>query len=428
MTFPYYHLRSGITLLIDCRFVGPAVDSSVTGGALLPPVRLLLEPIPATLTQNIVKIMNSISPARIVGLDTLRALAIALVLMSHYNGFVRNAPGFGAIGSIGWAGVDLFFVLSGYLIGNQLLAPAARGESLDLKTFFARRLLRTLPNYYVVLAVYLMLSGSSIAGKSMAPLWRFLTFTQNFGMNYGETFTHSWSLCIEEQFYLLLPLVVMTLAGSRRSPRLLWCTVVASIAAGMTVRGIAFMDGKDVFAAPVYYSSFARFDELLPGVALALLKNFHPVGFARLLRHGNALLAAGLASAAAVLYGVMNEAPTAFLASTFGFSLVAISFALLVCSALSPSSLLNRLRIPGASSLALWSYAVYLAHKPVFMALSPQLQEWGVDASAALTIVVVMAIGIFSGWLLYLLVESPFMQLRARFYATGGVKARSMLV
>lgn len=368
--------------------------------------------------------MNSISPARFVGLDTLRALAIALVLMSHYNGFVRHSPGFGAIGNIGWAGVDLFFVLSGYLIGNQLLAPAARGESLDLRTFFARRLLRTLPNYYAVLAVYLMLPDSSIAGKSIAPVWRFLTFTQNFGMNYGETFTHSWSLCIEEQFYLVLPLVIITLVGSRRSPRLLWCALVAAIAAGMTARGIAFMDGKDVFAASVYYSSFGRFDELLPGVAIALLKNFHPVGFARMLRYGHALLVAGLASAAAVLYGVMNEAPTAFLASTFGFSLVAFSFALLTCSALSPSSLLNRLHIPGASSLAQWSYAAYLAHKPVFMALSPELQKWGVDTSASMTIIIVMAIGILSGWLLYILIETPFMKLRGRLYPAGGLKAR----
>lgn len=221
--------------------------------------------------------------ARLAGLDTLRALAIALVLVSHYHGFVSHAPTFGFIGRIGWAGVDLFFVLSGYLIGNQLLAPSARGESLDLKTFFARRLLRTLPNYYAVLALFLLLPYSPIAGKSMAPAWEFLTFTQNFGMNYGETFTHSWSLCIEEQFYLVLPLAVLALVGS-----------------GMTARGVAFMDGKDVFAAPVYYSSFCRFDELLPGVAIAMLKNFHPAAFARILRHGNALLVAGLAMAAAV--------------------------------------------------------------------------------------------------------------------------------
>jgi peptidoglycan/LPS O-acetylase OafA/YrhL len=354
--------------------------------------------------------------ARLAGLDTLRALAIALVLMSHYHGFVSHEPTFGVIGRVGWAGVDLFFVLSGYLIGNQLLAPAARGESLDLKTFFARRLLRTLPNYYAVLAVYLLLPDSPIAGKSMAPAWRFLTFTQNFGLNYGETFTHSWSLCIEEQFYLVLPLAVLALIGNRRSPRLLWYALFAAFGAGMTVRGVAFMDGKDVFAAPVYYSSFSRFDELLPGVAIAMLKNFHPAAFARILRHGNALLAAGVAMAAAVLYGVMNEVPTAFLASAFGFSLVAVSFALLTCSALSPDSLLNRRSIPGAASLALWSYAVYLAHKPVFMALRPELERRSIDPGAAVTIAAVVAAGILAGWLLYRVVETPFMRLRARWY------------
>lgn len=364
------------------------------------------------------------SSTRLAGLDLLRALAIALVLMSHYNSFVRHAPGFRAIGSIGWAGVDLFFVLSGYLIGHQLLAPVARGERLDLRSFFARRLLRTLPNYYAVLAVYLLLPDSPIAGNNMAPVWRFLSFTQNFVLNYGETFTHSWSLCIEEQFYLVLPLAVLALVGRQRSPRWLWCALAAAIATGITARGMAFIDGKDMFAASVYYSSLARFDELLPGVAIALLKNFHPVAFDRMLRFGNTLLVAGLTGLAAVLYGVLNEAPTAFLASTFGFSLVAASFALLTCAALSPSSLLNRLRIPGAASLALWSYAIYLTHKPVFMALRPELVERGIDPNAPMTIVTVMAAGIFSGWLLYRLVETPFMRLRARLYPAGNVKAR----
>jgi peptidoglycan/LPS O-acetylase OafA/YrhL len=357
---------------------------------------------------------TAIQPARLKGLDTLRALAIVLVLLTHYNGFVAQGSIFGFIGDVGWAGVDLFFVLSGYLIGNQLLAPAARGEPLSLKTFFARRLLRTLPNYYVVLAVYLLLPHSVIWGKTMAPAWRFVTFTQNFGQRYGETFTHSWSLCIEEQFYLVLPLAVLALVGSRRSPRLLWCALVAAIGAGIATRGFNFMHGQEAFSAPAYYSTWCRADELLPGVAIAMLKNFHPGLFGRILKRGNTLLAAGLVMAAAVLYGVRYEAPTPFLASTFGFSLVAIGFALLTCAALSPSSLLNRVRVPGAASLALWSYAVYLVHKPVFMALRPELVRHGVDAEAPLSIVAVMAAGVFGGWLLYRLVETPFMRLRAR--------------
>jgi peptidoglycan/LPS O-acetylase OafA/YrhL len=257
----------------------------------------------------------------------------------------------------------------------------------------------------------------------MAPVWRYLSFTQNIGLHYGETFTHSWSLCIEEQFYLLLPLAVLALLRPARSPRLLWCALVAAIGAGIATRWINFLHGEEAFSAPAYYSTLCRFDELLPGVA-SDAEEFSFGLFTRILRHGNALLTAGLTMVLSVLYCVLHEAPTAFLASTFGFSLVAIGFGLLTCAALSPRSLMNRLRIPGATSLALWSYAVYLVHKLVFMALRPQLASRGIDPAAPLTVVSVMATGVFGGWLLYRLVETPFMRLRARWYPTDASKTR----
>lgn len=359
--------------------------------------------------------------SRLRGLDLLRAAAILLVLMSHYMGFVSHAPTFGVVGKVGWAGVDLFFVLSGYLIGNQLLAPAARGEALSLKTFFVRRLLRTLPNYYVVLAVYWLFPGPPLGGSSMADPWRFLTFTQNFGLAYGQTFTHSWSLCIEEQFYLLLPLVVLALARIGFPARLAWGLLAGGIAAGMATRAAAYaLYGHDAFTAEVYYSSFCRADELLPGVAIALLRNFHPHAFAHLLRHANALCAAGLALSVGILTCIHLDWPTTSVTSAFGFSLLAIGFALLTCAALSPACILNRIDIPGASQLALWSYAVYLVHKPVFMALRPHLERLHVDAGAPVTVVGVLAAGIGGGWVLYRCVETPFMRLRARW--TTGVR------
>ena len=154
--------------------------------------------------------MNDTTPhaERLPGLDTLRALAIVAVLTTHYSGFVAGQQVFGTMGRVGWAGVDLFFVLSGYLIGRQVAMPLARGQAWSARRFMARRLLRTLPNYLVVLAVYVALPGPPLGGPSTAPLWRFLTFTQNIGLGYGQTFTHSWSLCIEEQFYLVLPAVL----------------------------------------------------------------------------------------------------------------------------------------------------------------------------------------------------------------------------
>ena len=96
------------------------------------------------------------SPSRNPGLDTLRAGAIALVFMYHYEVFVSRAPTFGWLSDVGWVGVDLFFVLSGYLIANQLFAGLARGQALSLPRFYARRAFRTLPVFWLVLTFFVL--------------------------------------------------------------------------------------------------------------------------------------------------------------------------------------------------------------------------------------------------------------------------------
>jgi peptidoglycan/LPS O-acetylase OafA/YrhL len=106
--------------------------------------------------------------ARYPGLDTLRALAIALVLMYHYMVVVSNESTFGFLTDVGWTGVDLFFVLSGYLIGNQVVGGIARG-GWSAGTFFGRRLLRTVPAYLVVLAAYLAFPAA-LAGRATPDL------------------------------------------------------------------------------------------------------------------------------------------------------------------------------------------------------------------------------------------------------------------
>lgn len=361
---------------------------------------------------------------RINGLDTLRALAILLVLMSHYCGFVSRHQTFGFAGDVGWAGVDLFFVLSGYLIGNQIMSGIANGEPLSLKNFFARRLLRTLPNYYVVLAAYFIFPVA-LAGRSTSPLWQFLTFTQNIGLEYGQTFTHSWSLCIEEQFYLALPIISLVLIRLKSPLWLAWGLLIAAIGGGMLFRGMAFVNGHPAFDAQVYYSSFGRFDELLPGVAIAMLKNFHKDIYDRLMRHGQALLITGLLAAGSVLYCInSDDYSKLMIVNALGFSLIAISFAILTLAALSTNSYLHRLRLPGAAQLALWSYAVYLVHKPVFMLIGVELGKRHIDTNAPLTIVLVTAAGVFGGWLLYCLVETPFMRIRANWFPGPGQRAR----
>jgi peptidoglycan/LPS O-acetylase OafA/YrhL len=90
---------------------------------------------------------------RIYGLDTLRAAAIILVLMYHYLVFVDHEPIFGIFSDVGWIGVDLFFVLSGYLIGHQIFSSLVSRGTFSLKNFYCRRLLRTLPNYLFILSI-----------------------------------------------------------------------------------------------------------------------------------------------------------------------------------------------------------------------------------------------------------------------------------
>src|ERR1700733_9746539 len=92
--------------------------------------------------------------SRANGLDTLRALAIVLVFMYHYMVFVSREPTFGAASVVGWVGVDLFFVLSGYLSADQLLRGALQVQKLSLAAFYARRALRTWPVFWLVLAAY----------------------------------------------------------------------------------------------------------------------------------------------------------------------------------------------------------------------------------------------------------------------------------
>jgi peptidoglycan/LPS O-acetylase OafA/YrhL len=161
--------------------------------------------------------MNAPSRKRIHGLDTLRALAVCLVVLHHYVLFVSERSTFGWLGDIGWVGVDLFFALSGYLIGRQIIAGVHHPAGFSVGRFYARRLLRTLPNFWVVLALYACWPWFR-DGAPMLPLWRYLSFTQNILLTPGSAFSHAWSLCIEEQFYLLLPALALWIAARGRSP------------------------------------------------------------------------------------------------------------------------------------------------------------------------------------------------------------------
>ena len=357
------------------------------------------------------------------GLDTLRALAILGVFAYHYRVFVSGENTFGWASAVGWTGVDLFFVLSGYLIANQLLGGLLAGRRLSFGAFYARRALRTLPNFWVVLALF-FLFPAVMGGREPPPLWRFMTFTQNIELQPGTAFSHAWSLCIEEQFYLGLPLALWAVTRLRHRLALAWTLIGALVLAAIAWRSMLWLQyGRESGGAiaryypTVYYGSLSRLDEFLPGVALALLKNGHPQVWARVTQHGKALFACGLAASLAMLCGLMNFYEIdgygyGYLMSGFGYSLMAMAWALLLLSALSRGSPLQRWRVPGAASLALWSYALYLTHKPIAIIVNRQLTPWALPMP--LVVVVISAACLLAGWLLFKLVETPFMRLRDR--------------
>ncbi|WP_230414316.1 acyltransferase family protein [Collimonas silvisoli] len=362
------------------------------------------------------------------GLDTLRAAAIMLVFMYHYMVFVSGEATFGWASTVGWVGVDLFFVLSGYLISNQIFARIVRGQPLSLKNFYARRFLRTLPNFYLVLGLY-FLFPLAMGGNAPPPLWRFLTFTQNLWLQPGTAFSHAWSLCIEEQFYLLLPAVVILAARYGKSIRLAWLALGLLMLAGIVLRSVLWLQyGRQAGGAVggyypnIYYSSFCRFDEFLPGIAVAILKNFHRDAWQRIVRRGHLALIAGGLAVGLLFCTIVNQYYIegygyGFFMTGFGYSLIAVAFAVLVVAALSPCSYLYRWRIPGAAQLAAWSYAIYLVHKPLAVIVHRLLKSSGLNAAAEVGVIALA--GIVGGYLLYRFVETPFMQLRDARYPSN---------
>jgi peptidoglycan/LPS O-acetylase OafA/YrhL len=354
---------------------------------------------------------------RISSMDLLRALAIIMVLVAHYpkseGGLITRVLNFG------WTGVDLFFVLSGYLIAGQLFKPMAAGEPLALGAFFLRRFLRTLPSYYAVLAIYLLLVPGG------APGMRFLFFAQNFGV--PEAFAPSWSLCVEEQFYLLFPLALLMFYRARRRDTLLYA-VPALLVLEIAVRSaVWYIHRPDLLREPqalvsymgsLYYPTYCRLDGIILGAGLAALKYFRPATWSSLTGHGNRLLTASGVCLIAAIVTLWRH--YSFLCSTIGFTCLNLSFALLTAGALSRNGLLTRVHIPGAKYIALRSYALYLTHSLAIAAVASEARVLPNLFQPIPALLLTALLSLIFANLLYHVVERPSLRLRDRLLATSG--------
>ena len=360
---------------------------------------------------------------RLPGLDLLRAIAIAWVMLFH-SWMIGGIGGpLQPVADYGWMGVDLFFVLSGYLIGHQLLAPLSRGEPLRFGAFYLRRAFRILPVFFVVLAVYVLFPGWREA-PGMQPAWQFLTFTVNLLIDYqhNQAFSHAWSLCVEEHFYLLFPLLAGWLAW-RSSRTLVIGFAVLVVAMGMLLRGYALLHGKD-WLENVYYPTWTRLDGLLAGVLLATIQVYRPRWWAGLQQRANLLTIAGLLLTAAAIWLFRDK--TGFAASVFGFPLLAFGLTLLVAAGAGSTGWLGRWRVPGAGWIAGISYSLYLSHKLAMHAVHEALPQWpAVHGLAAFTMYALVILA--TGALLHYAIERPFLRLRQRFMASAHSAAQAQM-
>ena len=351
----------------------------------------------------------------IPGLDGLRALAILLVVPHNLDLLRPPVPlilyPVVTLMHAGWIGVQLFFVLSGFLITGNLLDT--RGSDNYFRAFFGRRALRILPLYYAVLLLAFVLVPANRTNQ----LW-LATFLINWVQPFGagvHGFTHFWSLAVEEQFYLLWPLLVVLC----RPAALAWaCGAVEIIALGVRIGLEALHFPSDA----LYMFTICRMDALALGAAAASLMRIPRAREWCARSTGQLALAAALTLAATtvVTRGLVLDAAST---QTWGYSLLSLGFALIVLlTALPHRGLTGRmLRALAWRPLRLigrYSYGMYIFHLPlsVFIAF-PLLQRLAphITTGVGLAYVAVLTVVTFClAALSYELFESPFLRLKGR--------------
>jgi peptidoglycan/LPS O-acetylase OafA/YrhL len=351
---------------------------------------------------------------RLNGLDHLRALAIISVFLTHYGSLFPHPAWVERMGQFGWTGVDLFFVLSGYLIGGQLLREVASHNTALFGEFYLKRFFRIIPAYLVVVGLYFLVADFREAAH-IPPLWKFLTFTQNLGLSFesGRAFSHAWSLCVEEHFYLVLPLLLVSVA--RRPRRTSVLVAAAVVLGGLAIRGFSWAALAKPISYPswfewIYYPSYTRLDGLLVGVCVAATQIFAPAIWGRIARQCNWLAFAGLALLVGAYF--LCEDRITLVSSLFSFPLIAAGYGCLLIAAVSPTSVLNRTRFALTWLVATWSYSLYLTHKGVIHLSQELFAHLGMEPAGNVTFVLTVGTSLLAAGALYTVVERPFMRLR----------------
>lgn len=367
------------------------------------------------------EIQTQSTPAKLYGLDHLRAAAISFVFFFHYFILSGGQPEWlPKAAKFGWTGVDLFFVLSGFLISSQLFAQIKQGRMISFQQFFLKRFFRILPAFLFTVGLYFCLPFFR-EKEALPSLWKFLTFTQNLGLNLKDfgTFSHAWSLCVEEHFYLFLPIILILLQYSKLFKKSYWI-IIAFFLFGFAIRMYSFnylylpkitdQDSWMYWYKYIYYPTYNRLDGLLTGVAIAGIYQFLPHFWNTISKFGNQFLLFSLFVLTAAYF--LCEDQQSYGASVFGFPLVALGYGFMVIGAISPSCFLYQWNSKTTTFIAKLSYGIYLIHKGIIHITHQLLADFSINPNLMLLICIVTSV--LGAFLLHLTIEKPFMKWRDR--------------
>lgn len=316
-----------------------------------------------------------------------------------------------------WFGMDLFFFLSGFLIGTILLLPGSEGPSGVLR-FYARRSFRIIPLYYVVLTFLALTTPLDATQK--AQLWREYAYLTNYSDVGHVVMVWAWSLCVEEHFYLLVPLIVAGLKRlpSHRSRIAVLATIWGSgvFARYLAARSVPHDKPSEGFAR-VYIPSHTRYDILIAGVLLAYLWHHErariEAWMAKLgVRVGSLVLTV-------VVFGSLLVVPGDALGGWWGGlaigTVTGVGYLNLVVYLITTKGPLVRVLGQRAFLMsATLGYGVYLVHMPLVRTLGMStfvklrlFNQMSFPASFALSVLLVFGVSLAIGYVLHLLVEKP---------------------
>jgi peptidoglycan/LPS O-acetylase OafA/YrhL len=343
------------------------------------------------------------SPKREVELDFIRGVAVLLVLVFHFR--TRNRlfflPLLDRIQSAGWVGVDIFFVLSGFLVGGLMLKEWKLTGKVDALRFLKRRAFKIWPAYYF----FLMTAAAFHVRPLKYFFWQNLLNVQNY---VPSSLSHTWSLAVEEHFYLSLAAVVGLFAFKRWRPISLLIVCLVTAIAVEALRAVLIIRHR-----PFYFFTHTRIDALLLGVMLAILRYFYGDQFNKLVSQRK-LLTAVIVCAAVMLY--LNTYPMRApqdMRSPFLITVVDYASAALLLLLYRPGTK-HWWPYRAVARLGICSYGIYLWHvsveRPVDFVASRLPAEGAALASTFLPYLLAVALGYFATKA----IDLPFLRLRER--------------